>query len=145
MASMRAPPSPGETATQQHHSRIRSGPAGLARRTGGGRKPVRGNWTGPPAMLESRALTGPPRNPRLDERVVARALRRARFRGLVSGAVAQLGERRVRNAKVEGSIPFRSTRFSQGAPFRYLSNHSTVRCAESILFSRLANPWPSFA
>ena len=26
-----------------------------------------------------------------------------------SGAVAQLGERRVRNAKVEGSIPFRST------------------------------------
>src|SRR5438552_18289897 len=27
----------------------------------------------------------------------------------LSGAVAQLGERRVRNAKVEGSIPFRST------------------------------------
>jgi thioredoxin-dependent peroxiredoxin len=27
----------------------------------------------------------------------------------VHGAVAQLGERRVRNAKVEGSIPFRST------------------------------------
>jgi len=27
------------------------------------------------------------------------------------GAVAQLGERRVRNAKVEGSIPFRSTNF----------------------------------
>ena len=26
-----------------------------------------------------------------------------------TGAVAQLGERRVRNAKVEGSIPFRST------------------------------------
>jgi hypothetical protein len=25
------------------------------------------------------------------------------------GAVAQLGERRVRNAEVEGSIPFRST------------------------------------
>ena len=25
------------------------------------------------------------------------------------GGVAQLGERRVRNAKVEGSIPFRST------------------------------------
>ena len=31
---------------------------------------------------------------------------------LVRGAVAQLGERRVRNAKVEGSIPFRSTNFS---------------------------------
>ena len=28
---------------------------------------------------------------------------------LSRGAVAQLGERRVRNAKVEGSIPFRST------------------------------------
>ncbi len=27
----------------------------------------------------------------------------------VYGAVAQLGERRVRIAKVEGSIPFRST------------------------------------
>ena len=30
-------------------------------------------------------------------------------RALHPGAVAQLGERRVRNAKVEGSIPFRST------------------------------------
>jgi hypothetical protein len=30
-------------------------------------------------------------------------------RALHHGAVAQLGERRVRNAKVEGSIPFRST------------------------------------
>ena len=30
-------------------------------------------------------------------------------RALQNGAVAQLGERRVRNAKVEGSIPFRST------------------------------------
>jgi hypothetical protein len=30
---------------------------------------------------------------------------------LIRGAVAQLGERRVRNAKVEGSIPFRSTNF----------------------------------
>src|SRR6185437_15056365 len=29
------------------------------------------------------------------------------------GAVAQLGERRVRNAKVEGSIPFRSTIYSR--------------------------------
>ena len=31
------------------------------------------------------------------------------IRPLACGAVAQLGERRVRNAKVEGSIPFRST------------------------------------
>jgi hypothetical protein len=30
-------------------------------------------------------------------------------RAVIDGAVAQLGERRVRNAKVEGSIPFRST------------------------------------
>ncbi len=35
----------------------------------------------------------------------------ARIAALVRGAVAQLGERRVRNAKVEGSIPFRSTIF----------------------------------
>jgi thioredoxin-dependent peroxiredoxin len=42
------------------------------------------DWTGCPWVLESRALRG---------------------------AVAQLGERRVRNAKVEGSIPFRSTIF----------------------------------
>src|SRR6185437_10350875 len=42
------------------------------------------DWTGCPSVLESRALRG---------------------------AVAQLGERRVRNAKVEGSISFRSTTF----------------------------------
>ena len=30
------------------------------------------------------------------------------------GAVAQLGERRVRNAKVVGSIPIRSTIFAPG-------------------------------
>src|SRR5438309_3305214 len=37
------------------------------------------------------------------------------FAGCFSrGAVAQLGERRVRNAKVEGSIPFRSTIKFQG-------------------------------
>jgi hypothetical protein len=34
----------------------------------------------------------------------------------LSGAVAQLGERRVRNAKVEGSIPFRSTNKLQHFP-----------------------------
>lgn len=34
---------------------------------------------------------------------------RARALELRDGAVAQLGERRVRNAKVEGSIPFSST------------------------------------
>jgi hypothetical protein len=34
----------------------------------------------------------------------------------LSGAVAQLGERRVRNAKVEGSIPFRSTIFPSRRP-----------------------------
>lgn len=35
------------------------------------------------------------------------------------GAVAQLGERRVRNAKVEGSIPFRSTTNGKGAERRF--------------------------
>jgi hypothetical protein len=33
------------------------------------------------------------------------------------GAVAQLGERRVRNAEVEGSIPFCSTNKSKSQPF----------------------------
>jgi predicted nucleic acid-binding protein len=36
----------------------------------------------------------------------------------LSGAVAQLGERRVRNAKVEGSIPFRSTTCYSSPAFR---------------------------
>jgi hypothetical protein len=40
------------------------------------------------------------------------------------GAVAQLGERRVRNAKVEGSIPFRS--------IPYPSKHLHPRLAASI-------------
>ena len=48
-------------------------------------------------MLESRAVQG---RPRLQDRQPP---------GNTCGAVAQLGERRVRNAKVEGSIPFRST------------------------------------
>ena len=47
------------------------------------------DWTGCAWVLESRALRG---------------------------AVAQLGERRVRNAKVEGSIPFRSTINSLSIP-----------------------------
>jgi hypothetical protein len=34
----------------------------------------------------------------------------------IDGAVAQLGERRVRNAEVEGSIPFRSTGFHDTPP-----------------------------
>jgi hypothetical protein len=50
------------------------------------------HWTLPKAMLESRAFSGQPIGS-----------------PSTCGAVAQLGERRVRNAKVEGSIPFRST------------------------------------
>ncbi len=37
------------------------------------------------------------------------------------GAVAQLGERRVRNAKVEGSIPFRSTTFLRYVPITWVT------------------------
>src|SRR5688500_1473913 len=37
-----------------------------------------------------------------------------RYNSAPRGDVAQLGERRVRNAKVEGSIPFVSTTFSEG-------------------------------
>jgi hypothetical protein len=44
------------------------------------------------------------------------------------GAVAQLGERRVRNAKVEGSIPFRSTKF-------FPSILSAVRASTLTAFS----------
>jgi hypothetical protein len=36
---------------------------------------------------------------------------RLRFNKGMAGAVAQLGERGVRNAEVRGSIPLRSTRF----------------------------------
>ena len=46
--------------------------------------------------------------------------RMARIAALVVGAVAQLGERRVRNAKVEGSIPFRSTTCSLPDQRRWL-------------------------
>src|SRR5688572_17522478 len=60
-------------------------------------------WTGMGWILRVNRLPGP-----------ACLLESRAFRtrsGPVStcGAVAQLGERRVRNAKVEGSIPFRST------------------------------------
>jgi hypothetical protein len=50
------------------------------------------------------------------------------------GAVAQLGERRVRNAKVEGSIPFRSTSFRADRSSTYpsaLMTLSTVRVGDS--------------
>ena len=36
-------------------------------------------------------------------------------------------------------------RANQLFPFRYLSNHATVRRIESIWFSRFSKPWPSFA
>src|SRR6185369_5518754 len=46
------------------------------------------------------------------------------------GAVAQLGERRVRNAKVEGSIPFRSTisYFFEDCPDACASRYRRVAC-----------------
>ena len=50
---------------------------------------------------------------------------------MINGLVAQLGERCVRNAEVEGSIPFGSTNIKDGAavcrkltlPFRFLDLH----------------------
>ena len=72
---------------------------------------MRMHWTGGKAMLESRAFWG----------------RLVDTRRLLNtcGAVAQLGERRVRNAKVEGSIPFRSTIYLSsavsGSTTKYLS------------------------
>lgn len=40
-------------------------------------------------------------------------------RPLLYGLVAQLGERRVRNAQVDGSIPFRSTKANKSEPFPF--------------------------
>src|SRR6185295_12474689 len=56
--------------------------------------------------------------------------------GTTCGAVAQLGERRVRNAKVEGSIPFRSTNstgFAEAALRRHYDlPHLLVRFEEAM-------------
>ena len=57
-------------------------------------------------MLESRA----------SKRTPGIIVRQGPQQALICGAVAQLGERRVRNAKVEGSIPFRSTIQPSQAP-----------------------------
>ena len=43
------------------------------------------------------------------------------------GAVAQLGERCVRNAEVEGSIPFRSTNPANGRKYRPFFYAKAVR------------------
>jgi hypothetical protein len=56
----------------------------------------------------------------------------------LNGAVAQLGERRVRNAEVEGSSPFRSTSLDNHQ-FRY-----AVRPARTSLALIIASFCPSF-
>ena len=60
-------------------------------------------------MLESRAAPGGRGTGFLDSGHRSALWDSAIARAVIDGAVAQLGERRVRNAKVEGSIPFRST------------------------------------
>jgi hypothetical protein len=52
---------------------------------------------------------------------------------MVLGGVAQLGERRVRNAKVEGSIPFSSTKSTAGirAPAVFCLGSSVDRASAS--------------
>ncbi len=62
-------------------------------------------------MLESAPHPGSPRNHALAERDMLVVQNERDFARCFGGAVAQLGERRVRNAKVEGSIPFRSTNY----------------------------------
>ena len=47
-----------------------------------------------------------------------------------SGDVAQLGERRVRNAKVEGSIPFVSTKNRKFALFLAQLTQRRTRCCD---------------
>src|SRR5260221_716991 len=87
-----------------------------------------------------------PSSPRLS---VTRALPRTRNAALsgdiapsaalesraLRGAVAQLGERRVRNAKVEGSIPFRSTRILYVESVSNLQDHRRVRGSTDYVFS----------
>jgi hypothetical protein len=58
------------------------------------------------AKAKATALTMPVGRPKMVLRTVCVRLG---WRAVWFGAVAQLGERRVRNAKVEGSTPFRST------------------------------------
>ena len=65
-----------------------------------GRSPVRSRWVNP-----QKPDTSSPRPSVLK----SAGFRTGKSAGPEHGAVAQLGERRVRNAKVEGSIPFRST------------------------------------
>jgi Uma2 family endonuclease len=56
-----------------------------------------------------------------------------------TGAVAQLGERRVRNAEVEGSIPFRSIGVPSG--FNGAAGMSTIVPSQSLpLMAPLASP-----
>jgi hypothetical protein len=77
--------------------------------------------------------------PREDGGASARAPAVARFGAIIisRGDVAQLGERRVRNAKVEGSIPFVSTNELGGLGLRltlfYLQRERPAN----------TNQWPS--
>ena len=48
------------------------------------------------------------------------------------GLVAQLGERRVRNAEVEGSIPFESTKRGPDEPGNDLFRWSCVRSVPAV-------------
>ncbi|SON75279.1 hypothetical protein XFF6166_1020059 [Xanthomonas citri pv. fuscans] len=72
---------------------------------------MEGQEPGPEVSAGSRVRRKPARRCRLAPSAASFAWRTARLVGRIEarGAVAQLGERRVRIAKVEGSIPFRST------------------------------------
>ena len=76
-------------------------------------------------FAESSRLTAKRSNPALQAKNLSRKIiaprslplashRDSIYKGLLSGDVAQLGERRVRNAEARGSIPLISTRNIKG-------------------------------
>src|SRR5216683_3886053 len=79
------------------------------RAPGGALRAVVGSGgAGPPSFHREPRLTADGANPHSPPR--SETGRRRQFIE-INGAVAQLGERRVRNAKVRGSIPLGSTKF----------------------------------
>ena len=58
----------------------------------------------------------------------------------MEGAVAQLGERSVRNAEVEGSTPFRSTFFNRGDRDSFLTCLGMILVRPRVDIMRITTP-----
>lgn len=103
----------------------------VARRASEDSSHVDAIWTA--SMPRSRTRISPIREKRNGRIAFAEKTKSATFVPVVTddkfnGAVAQLGERCVRNAEVEGSTPFRSTK--KGLAHKY--------CVQGLLFGSLA-------